>query len=69
MLPQQFWPALAAFLTQHPQLLWLLQLRSGEVGAAAGALVQTAGLCKVRTSGAGARSDCGVVQGEDQRRA
>ena len=51
MLPQLFWPALAAFLTQHPQLLWLLQLRSGEVGAAAGALVQTAGLCKVRTSG------------------
>jgi hypothetical protein len=47
MLPPQFWALLGDFLLQHPQLLWLLQLRSGEAGAAAGALMQTAGLCKV----------------------
>ena len=32
---------------QYPQLLWLLQLRGGETGAAAGALMQSAGLHKV----------------------
>lgn len=32
---------------QYPQLLWLLQLRGGEAGAAAGALMQSAGLHKV----------------------
>lgn len=49
MLPPPFWPSLKAFLMQYPQLLWLLQLRSGDVGAASGALMQTANLCKVRS--------------------
>ncbi len=48
MLPERFWPGLRDFLAQHPQLLWLLQLKSGDMAGAAGALVQTAGACKVR---------------------
>ena len=60
MLPSQFWPGLRAFLMQYPQLLWLLQLRSGDAGAASGALMQTANLCKV---GEESRSRSGVGVG------